>query len=1061
MATPIHNHSHYSFPTGRDGLSKPEHIASRVKELGFEACAITDHDVVAGHVDFYKTMMDADIKPILGIEAYQATTHRSMNAGAQRDKESGARLDNYHLVMLAQSNQGLRNLWALNSESHRSGFWYHGRVDWELLAQYNEGIIATSACGISMLSWAIQHGNPDEVLQKYLKIFGDRFYIELHTYSEPWQKDLNIELVNLGRRYGVPFVYANDAHYSYPEQHDLHEAVISLALNAKFNDPCRISHTPDLYIMAEDDTSKRLNYLPKGIVSEAIANSDVIASQCNVTLPERRNRIPIFVPDKQWGTSKDMIFDLAVDGYMRKIRAFGKDDSLYMPRFEKEMKVIYDAGLVDYFLIVRDYIQNAKKQGIMVGPGRGSAGGSLIAYLLGITALDPIRYGLIFERFYNAGRETGLPDIDTDFPVHRREDVKKYIVDTYGADYVSDLATVGRMMPKMSINDMARVLSVPMMESKKITNILDNSITQGLQAKDWEEIYHGNEQFQGLAEELAPYEQKYPRLFDFAKQLHKQIRNYGVHPSGVIIGDEPLAQTFPLKWNAKQEKMVTQFDMDIAADLGFMKMDLLGLRNLDTLDEVNNILRKEGRELIDYDSLQYQEHDQGMWDMLADGLTVGIFQIESGGLAKQILRELKPQSVDELAVAVAMNRPGPIIAGALDKYTYGKSGGTVHYAHPFLEDITRDTFGVFLYQEQVINYMTSVGYNLFEADDVRSIMGKKKIDKVTAELDRYLPRAMEHMDKTTAMEIWEQLVNFSRYGFNKSHAVAYAIITLWTAYAKYHYPMEFFLAGIRTVDKDVAPLYVAEAQKMGIKVLPPSINGSGVQIDKDGDGIRYGFSNIKGFGAGPARWIVAHAPFYGIEDFLTKVQENKIDLPNGRKRVAVDVGKLEKLILLGAFGTEVEYDHKIKKDTCKHMEALQGNDLLELEEELLGVALSDESGTILEDHRAEIENTCVDFDMIDEAGEYTVAGIITEIRESKTKRGDKMAYVRIKNGPQELETAVWSNVLKRLDFIFRRRQAGIFHLKRDNQGRYSLLNAKALFKKDLSRSQSVTTEITR
>ena len=1048
IATPIHNHSHYSFPTGRDGLSKPEQIRDRCLELGFEACAITDHDVVAGHVDFYKTMSEAGIKPILGIEAYQAPKSRRENAGKQRIEDE--RVDNYHLVLLAQNNTGLRNLWAMNSESHETGFWYHGRVDWELLQKYNEGIIATSACGLSMLNWAIRYDDPDAVLRRYLRIFGDRFFIELHTYPEPWQQELNVELVRLARNHGIPMVYANDAHYAWKEQHDLHEAVIALALNTKVDDPNKLSHTPDLYIMDEEDTRGHLDYLPRNAVEEAIKNSDLIASMCDVTLPERRNRIPIFMPDKEYKNSKDMFYELAVDGYMRKIAPYPeKDQEVYMERFEKEMKVMFEANLYDYFLIVRDYIQAAKNgeivpgKNMLIGPGRGSAGGSLVAYLLGITSIDPIRYGLIFERFYNAGRETGLPDIDTDFPVQFREAVKEYIAQKYGHEYVASLATVGQMQPKMSINDMARVLGVPMMESKKITAILDNSIKQGLQAESWDEIE------EELGEQLAPYEEKYPQLFEYAKQLHHQIRTYGVHASGVIIGDEPLAETFPLKWNAKQEKMVTQFDMDIAGDLGFMKMDILGLRNLDTLDEVNNILIEEGRDPIDYDALQYMEHDESMWEMLDKGLTVGIFQIEDGGLAKQIARELKPRSIDELAVVVAMNRPGPIGDGALEKYVNGKNGGEVYYAHPYLAEVLAETHGAFLFQEQVINFMTKIGYNLFEADDVRSIMGKKKIEKVRVEFERYLPKALNHMDEATAREIWDSLVNFSRYGFNKSHAVGYAIITLQTLYAKWYDPTVFTLAAIRTVDKDDLARYINEAQRMKIRVLPPHINLSDVQIKKLDDAIIYGFNNIKGVGLGPARWLVEHQPYLGVADFLEKVQTHKQPQPNGQMRVALNIAHTRSLICLGAFGEEAAYDHKIKKDTYEHMTKLQDNELLDLEEELLGVALSDQSATILDEHKAEIDSTCVSFDDITEPGEYTVSGIIREFSESKTKKGDAMYYVTIENEGQTIRCAVWSNVYKRLDFIFRRRQAGIFLVKADKDMRLSLTNARALFRRNL------------
>jgi DNA polymerase-3 subunit alpha len=1024
LATPLHNHTNYSL---LDGLSTPEDIANRAKDLGFEAVGCTDHDVVAGHIEFFQTVSDAGLKPLLGIETYQAPVHRSENYGAQRDKVTKEKIDNFHLILLAMNNTGLENLWQMNTEAHRTGFYYHGRVDWELLEKYNEGIVCTSACGGGLLPQMIQQGDTDkagEVLRRYLDIFGDRFYIELGTYPEDWQKELNVNLLDYASIFGVPVVYGNDAHYARPDQYDLHEAVMALQMGTKLKDPDRMSHEPDLYIMSAEDVRAHLDYLPQSAIDDAINNTDAIAAMSDVTLPGRRNRIPVFMPDKRWGTSRDMLYDLAVEGFMEKVA--GINDEEYMARFKKEIEVIFDAGLTDYFLIVRDYIVNfAKVENILVGPGRGSAGGSLIAYLLGITDLDPIKYGLIFERFYNAGRETGLPDIDTDFPKNRRDDVFQYILSKYGPDYVANLPTLGRMQSKSAIKDMGRVLSISMNDTAKISDILDQTIKQGLQADSWEEIE------EAVGEELKPWEDKYPTLFEYAKALHKHIRTYGVHASGVVISDEPLSKTYPLKWNAKQQKMVAQFDMEVADEFGFMKMDLLSLRNLDTLDEVNNILRSQGQDEIDFYAIQHMEHDPGVFELLEKGLTVGIFQIEDGGLAKQIAKSLKPSSIDDLGVIVAMNRPGPLLAGAYDTYMHGKNGGEVHYAHPYLADILERTFGVFLYQEQVIEFMTQIGYNLFEADDVRSIMGKKKVEKVTAEYDRYLPRALEHMDRATADEIWQMLVNFSRYGFNKSHAIAYAIIMLMVLYTKYHYPVEFLTAGIRTVDKDHVKRYINEARRMGIDVLPPKIGQAQTQVAAVDGKIVYGFENIKFFGPGPAKWLVEHQDsFANVDELRELLQVEKVELPNGSRRVALDSRKVDFLERLGAFSVNgYEPD-------------------LDLEEELLGVALSDTSATILDDHREEIDKLCSTFEDLDEAGEYTIAAIVRDVREAKTRKNQKMYYVTLEDGhSNEIELAVWSDVYKRLDFMFRRRTAGLFHVKVTDRGK-SLLNARALYRRN-------------
>jgi len=1014
LGTPIHNHTNYSL---LDGLSTPEDIANRVKDLGFEAVGCTDHDVVAGHIEFYETITDAGLKPLLGIETYQAPVHRSENYGAQRDKVTKEKVDNFHLILLAMNNTGLKNLWEMNTEAHRTGFYYHGRVDWELLERYNEGIICTSACGSGLLAQTIQRDRDEggKVLQRYLDIFGDRFYIELGTYPEDWQKILNVNLVDYANLFGVPVVYGNDAHYSRPDQYDLHEAVMALQMGAKLKDPERMTHLPDLYIMSEDDVIEHLDYLPSSTVIEAIKNTDEIASKCDVSLPGRRNRIPVFMPDKRWGTSRDMLYDLAVEGFMEKVA--GLNDEVYMERFKKELQVIFDAGLVDY------YIQWAQTQGILVGPGRGSAAGSLIAFLLGITDIDPIRYGLIFERFYNAGRETGLPDIDTDFPKELRDEVFQYIVSKYGSDYVANLCNIGRMQSKAAIKDMGRVMSISMKDTEKISEILEMTIKQGLQADSWEDIEAE------VGEALAPWEEKYPLLFEYAKALHKHIRTYGVHASGVIISDEPLASTYPLKWNAKQSKMVTQFDMDVADEFGFMKMDLLSLRNLDTLNEVNKILEGEGQEPIDFKTIQYMEQDEGVYELLDKGLTVGIFQIEDGGLAKQIAKSLKSRSIDDLSVLVAMNRPGPLLAGAYDKYMHGKNGGEVYYAHPYLAETLEATYGVFLYQEQVIEFLGKIGYNLLEADDVRSIMGKKKVEKVVAEYDRYLPLALNHLDKETADEIWDMLVNFSRYGFNKSHAIAYALIMLWTLYTKFHFPVQFLTGGIRTVDKDQAKRYINEARRMGIEVLPPKIGFADTQVAAVNGKIVYGFANIKFFGPGPSQWLVEHqGQFSNVDELRELLKVEKVTLPNGNRRVALDSRKVDFLERLGAFG-EIDPD-------------------LDLEEELLGVALSDTSATILDDHRETIDELCSTFEDLDEIGEHTIAAIVRDVREAKTRKGQKMYYVKLEDGhANEIELAVWNDTYKRLDFMFRRRTAGLFHVKVSDRGK-SLLNARALYRRE-------------
>lgn len=1027
MATPVHNHTTYSL---LDGLARADEIAERAEQLGFEAVGCTDHDVVSGHPDFFKALTAKNLKPLLGIEAYQAPTTRFEHEKTMNDKETGLRIDNFHLVLLAQTQEGLRNLWRLNSESHDpDAFWHHGRVDWELLEKHNEGILATSSCIQGVLSQAILSGdNPERVLQRYLDIFGDRFYVEIHTWQDESQKTVNLELMKLVQQYGVPAIYANDAHYAFPEQFEMHNDVLMK--------PKGMEYSPGLHIMSEDEVREALDYLPKSFVDEVISNSDDLAARCDVRMPERRMRVPVFVPGNEWGTAKDMLYDLAVQGYMKKVAERGLHSDEYFERFEKELAVIYDANLVDYFLIVWDYCKFADEHGIMRGPGRGSIGGSLIAWLLGITEIDPIKFGLIFERFYNAGREASMPDIDIDFPNEGRDKVFDYVSRKYGPEYVTNLCNFNTMRGRAAIKKVGAALKLPPNDMDSIGKIIEDAIESGLQPK-WEDIW------EKLGDQLEPWVKKYPKLFEYAEDMYDHVYAYGVHASGVIIGDEPLAETYPLRWNPKQKKLVSQFDMDVADEWGYMKVDLLGIAKLDMLEEYNKLLVEKGKEPVDWNWVIHHEdeHPEEMWQLLDKGMTIGLWQIEDGSTAKRLAKEIKPRSIAELGLIVAINRPGPLIAGSDRRYVAVKEGRADPLSiNPLFSKATEETNGEIIYQEQISYFLEYIGYDLAEADRFRKAVGKKKRAEMAAEYELFVERATAHMDKDTAQTIWDTIEGFAKYGFNKSHAIAYGMITLMTTYAKWHDPVTFTVAGIRTVTKmkqrEKVALYVNDAYRMGIKVLAPHINLSDVDVNEVGENeIRYGLANIKGITAAPGRWLVSNRPDDGylnrehIEDLL---QENKIRLPNGNRRVAVHSGQLDALVNLNAIPNET---------------GLTGDELLDYEEEVLGIALSDDSSKILEEYSDIVEELCTPFDQLEEEGEYNIAGVVRGFRYGKTSKGKKMARVDIENHGIQITAAVWDNNMKRLDFIFRRRQAGIFHVKKGARG-FSLDNAQALFSKE-------------
>lgn len=641
-----------------------------------------------------------------------------------------------------------------------------------------------------MISQALRNnslaGDPEILLKKYLDIFGDRFYLEVSTYGEVWQHYLNQNLEQLANQYSVPLVYANDAHYAYPGQYQLHETVLCMQYQEKVANRTEPHHLPDLYIMGDSDIERALNHMNYSAVEQAIDNSDIIAERCNVTFPARKIHIPVFIPESKWANAREMLLDLAQEGYQTKILDKGIDSDEYMERFKAEIKIIFEADLVDYFLIVRDFIAHANDHHYLVGPGRGSVGGSLIAYLIGITQIDPIRYGLIFERFYNAGREDSLPDIDTDFPTFGRDFIRNYLIRKYGEDYVVDIGTVTSYQGRNAIQKLGSTLELSFNDIKKISEIIEGAIESGLQP-NWETIKH--------LTSLKPWIIKYPQLFEYAEQLFGNTYTYGIHASGIVISDEPLQGSFPLRWHSKEQKPVTQWDMRIADSLGFMKVDVLGLRNLDTLMELNSILVSQGNQPIDFYSLQDEDHPEEMYELLERGMTIGLFQVEEKGGVKELCRKIKPRNVEELALITALNRPGPLIAGSDTRYLAGRNGAEVHYIHPLLEKVASDTYGEFIYQEQVIQLFRELGYSLQEADNVRAILGKKKREEMAKIKPDFIEKFLAHPNtelaytfKEQAIElannVWDLIENFSKYAFNKAHSTAYGIILLWTMYAK-------------------------------------------------------------------------------------------------------------------------------------------------------------------------------------------------------------------------------------------------------------------------------------
>lgn len=997
MAVPIHNHSEFS---ALDGFSTVTEIADRISDIGAPGAFITDHGVVAGWRSFDKAMRSRGLLPGFGIEAYQAAVHRS-----SRPEEKRKSRDQHHLVLLAKNETGVANLMRINDEANRSGFYFVPRADWELLEKYSEGVIATSACLAGLVSKGIKNDDRSD-LYRYLDIFGDNFYIELHTYNDPYQREINKELVTISREHGVPLVYANDAHYSCLSDYPHHEVMLCMQTGAKITDENRMSHPPCLYIQSEDEIADSLSYLPAAAVVESVDNSHAILELCrDARLPEPRMHLPVYVPreatpDK---SNNHLIVRMVEEGLVER---FGEITPEVEERAAYELETVIEAGLADYFLITADFCKWADDSGIERGPGRGSVGGSLIAYALGITDVDPLKYNLYFERFYNAGRDEGLPDIDIDFEPERRVEIDEYLKSRYGTNQVIPIGNHIRMKPKMTIDRVSKALGIPFGDAEAIKKIIDTIPDINIISADqisWEPgdgIKIAVLEDKEAAEKLQPYIDKYPELFEHAKAIGGRLVTYGVHASAIIISDVDIRGVLPTMFRASDDGtkgkkvLATQVEMREVEECGFPKFDRLGLRNLSTLRSVVSMTGGDWS----YKTINWEELPEDFWQLIERGWTLGLFQVEDGN-AKRIGKKLKPRSIEDLAAIVALNRPGPLRSGVVDRFIARRNEeDPVVYPHAILRDILQETYGDFLYQEQVIAYFRAIGYDMKEADGIRKMLGKKLVVEMENEYPRYLERAKGFMEEEHAKKIWDLIVDFSKYSFNKSHAVAYAIILARTMYAKWKHPIEFIMSSIKTNSADVG-LYIREARKMGIKIEAPDINNSDIEISEKDGTIWFGLKNIKWIGEEAARFVVQNRPYSGIEDFRNKHAEMQKEWEKNKKgkspRQLLRSSQIDTLIMAGAF------DRTDPREFDIHEEA-------ENQKELFGFSIIDPNSDIIEKNRERFESL-TSYDELDSLmGSFVkIPGVISEVKEIKTKNGTNMGRVKIEWEGSEVEFAVF------------------------------------------------------
>jgi DNA polymerase-3 subunit alpha len=882
----LHLHTQYSL---LDGANKIKELLPRVKAAGMPACAITDHGNMFGAVQFHNEAVRHGVKPIIGCEMYVAPKSRFDKEGRIDDYEAGG---NYHLILLAMNRDGYRNLCRLVSAGFREGFHYKPRVDKELLRELNGGIIALSGCLRGEIAHSFMTGQRAKAFaaaEELGAIFKDRFYLEIQDNHLDKQEAVNAELIELAKKTGLPLVGTNDCHYLSCEDSAAHEALLCIQTGKTFSDERRWKfETDQLFVKDPAQMAAAFAHVPG-----AVATTLEIAERCDFEFKQRW-QFPVYaVP--QGETLDDVLARDARRGLDERLnarRTLGTDphdEARYETRLGYELGVIQQMGFAGYFLIVADFINWAKNQGIPVGPGRGSAAGSVVAWALRITDLDPIEHGLLFERFLNPERRS-MPDIDVDFCFVRRDEVIRYVKEKYGADRVAQIITFGTLKGKQAIKDVGRVLDFTFVETDRITKLYP----EPKQGKDFP-LAKALEMEPRLVE-IQNSGDRERRLFDLALRLEGLLRNCSKHAAGIVISPRPLTEDVPL-WIDKDGAVVTQYTFTDVEAIGLIKFDFLGLKNLTLIANIVRLIGESRNVRIKLDELPLD--DVATYKILQDSDTVGVFQAESGGM-RRMLAGLRPSCFADVVAALALYRPGPLDSGMVDEFIKRKHGKEpIRYLHPALETILADTYGVIVYQEQVMQIAQALaGYSLGDADNLRRAMGKKKVDEMAKERERFLAGVATRAtaDARVAEGIFDQMETFAAYGFNKSHSAAYAVITYQTAYLKAHYRVEFMagLLSLEAGDADSTFKNIAECREHGIQVLPPDVNESREDFTVVGGAIRFGLGAVKGIGSKAIEAVIAAretgGPFTGLHDFCLRVRGQVVN-----RKV------LESLIACGAF----------------------------------------------------------------------------------------------------------------------------------------------------------------
>ena len=1029
----LHIHSEYSL---LDGANRIKDLPIRAKELGMDAIALTDHGSMFGVIDFYKACKANGIKPIIGCEVYVAPRSR-------KDKDPNLDARYNHLILLAKNNDGYKNLAKLVSLGYTEGFYYKPRIDKEALEQYHENLICCSACLAGEVNQAILKNNMEEAKKVALwfkKLFGEDYYLEIQNNGIKEQVLVNQKLIELSRELDIPLVATNDAHYLKREDAYNHEVLLCIQTGKKMSDEDRMKfETDELYVKSPEEMSDYFKNVP-----EAIENTVKIAEKCNVEFEFGHTILPNYDVPEEFETHYDYLKKLCDDGIKNR---YGENPTKeILERAEFEMNVINQMGYVDYFLIVWDYIHYAKTHNIPVGPGRGSGAGSIVAYAIEITDIDPIKYGLIFERFLNPER-ISMPDFDVDFCYEKRDQVIDYVCRKYGHDHVSQIITFGTMSARMVIRDVGRVLDVPYAETDKIAKMVPNELHITIK-----KAMEQNKELRDLYEQNSDMK----KMLDIAMALEGMPRQASTHACGIVITKDPVVDYVPLY--RRDDIISTQYIMTTLEELGLLKMDFLGLRTLTVIQDTIELVKANRGIDVEFDK---DMNDSKVYKLWQDGNSAGIFQFESQGMTN-FMKELKPDCLEDIIAGVSLYRPGPM--DQIPRYIANKKDPEhAVYTHPALKPILEVTYGCMVYQEQVMQIVRDLaGYSLGRADLVRRAMGKKKLDVMAKERENFIHGQVDEngniiikgcvrngIDEKSANKIFDEMAEFAKYAFNKSHAACYAVVAYRTAYLKAYYPVEFMAAMLNSFlgNLDKIPAYTEECKRLNIQILKPDINKSYTKFTVDGDKIRFGLGSIKNVGTSAVDEIVAerdrNGQFKDFKDFCERIQEtnvNKKCIESLIKAGAFDEFNETRRTLMESFENILDTitssnkkelegqvnmfdlggsDSKEMKYTFKEFPEYSRKELLFMEKEMLGLYIS---GHPLDNirHQIEMQTNINSFQMrqmenTDEIGDeirqeikdgqmVKYAGIITKIKKKYTKNNKLMAFLTVEDlyGPTEI-----------------------------------------------------------